>query len=155
MIAATVLAATLLQPAGDTTWWRTKGAEVIQEADQNVCALFVFEQKDAVGFFWDKAGLTGIAFFNEQWNFSPSESRVAVRIGNNWISENGGIDWFRATEKKNALMVPIRYDPAENLLSKATSVSLRRQDGDFSMPLDKTKMPTLLKAVSTCRGRLR
>ena len=155
MIAATVLAATLLQPVGDTTWWRTKGAEVIQEADQNVCALFVFEQKDAVGFFWDKAGLTGIAFFNEQWNFSPSESRVAVRIGNNWISENGGIDWFRATEKKNALMVPIRYDPAENLLSNATSVSLRRQDADFSMPLDKGKMPTLLKAVSACRGRLR
>ena len=155
MIAATVLAATLLQPVGDTTWWRTKGAEVIQEADQNVCALFVFEQKDAVAFFWDKAGLTGIAFFNEQWNFSQSESRVAVRIGNNWISENGGIDWFRATEKKNALMVPIRYDPAENLLSNATSVSLRRQDADFSMPLDKRKMPTLLKAVSACRGHLK
>ena len=155
MIAVTVLAATLLQPVGDTTWWRTKGAEVMQEADQNVCALFVFEQKDAVGFFWDKAGLTSIVFFNEQWNFSPSETRVAVRIGNNWISENGGIDWFRATEKKNALMVPIRYDPVESLLSNATSVSLRRQDADFNMPLDKRKMPTLLKAVSTCRGHLK
>lgn len=29
MIAATVIATTLLQPAGDTTWWRTEGAEVI------------------------------------------------------------------------------------------------------------------------------
>jgi hypothetical protein len=155
MIAAAVLAATLLQPVGDTTWWHTKGAEVMQEADQNVCALFVFERKDAVGFFWDKAGLTSIVFFNEQWNFSPSETKVAVRIGNNWISEKGGMDWFRATEKKNALMVPIRYDPVENLLSNATSVSLRRQDADFNMPLDKSKMPTLLKAVSACRGHLK
>ena len=87
----------------------------MQEADQNVCALFVFQQKDAaVGFFWDKAGLTSIVFFNEQWNFPPSETTVAVRIGNNWISENGGIDWFQATEKKNALVVPIRYDPVES-----------------------------------------
>ena len=65
------------------------------------------------------------------------------------------MDWFQATEKKNALMVPIRYDPVESLLSNATSVSLRRQDADFNMPLDKTKMPTLLKAVSTCRSHLK
>jgi hypothetical protein len=155
MLAATVLAATLLQPVGDTTWWRTKGAEVIQEAGQNVCALFVFEQKDAVGFFWDKAGLTSIVFFNEQWNFSPSETKVAVRIGSNWISENGGVDWFRATEKKNALLVPIRYDPVETLLRNATSVSLRRQDADFNVPLDKKKMPSLLNAVSNCRRHLK
>ena len=101
MITAMVLAATLLQPIRDKTWRRTEGAEVMQEADQNVCALFVFQQKDAaVGFFWDKAGLTSIVFFNEQWNFPPSETTVAVRIGNNWISENGGIDWFQATEKE-------------------------------------------------------
>ena len=78
MIAAAVLATTLLQPVGDTTWWRTEGAEVMQEADQNVCVLFSFQQKDAVGFFWDKVGLTSIVFFNEQWNFSPSETTVAV-----------------------------------------------------------------------------
>ena len=155
MIAATVLAATLLQPVGDTTWWRTQGAEVLQEANQNVCALFVFQQKDAVGFFWEKAGLSGIVFFNEQWNFSPSETKVAVRIGSNWIGQNGDIDWFQATEKKNALMVPVRYDPVESLLSNATSVSLRRKDADFNMPLDKSKMPKLLEAVATCRKHLK
>jgi hypothetical protein len=161
MLAAAILATalsatTLLQPIGDTTWWRIKGAEVMQKADQNVCALFVFQQPDAaVGFFWDKAGLSSIVFFNEQWNFSPSETRVAVRIGSNWISENGGIDWFQATEKKNALMVPIRYDPVERLLSRATSVSLRHQDADFNLPLDKRKMPKLLKKVATCRKHLK
>ena len=155
MIAAAVLATTLLQPIGDTTWWRTDGAEVMQEADQNVCVLFSFQEKDAVGFFWDKAGLTSIVFFNEQWNFAPSETTVAVRIGNNWISENGGIDWLRATEKKNALMVPVRYDPVDSLLSNATSISLRRQDADFNLSLDKTKMPKLLEAVATCRKHLK
>ena len=156
MIAAAVLATTLLQPVGDTTWWRTDGAEVMQEADQNVCALFVFQQKEAaVGFFWDKAGLTSIVFFNEQWNFAPSETTVAVRIGNNWISENGGIDWLRATEKKNALMVPVRYDPVDSLLSNATSISLHRQDADFSLSLDKKKMPKLLEAVAACRKHLK
>jgi hypothetical protein len=155
MIAAAVLATTLFQPVGDTTWWRTEGAEVMQEADQNVCALFSFQQKDAVGFFWDKAGLTSIVFFNEQWDFSPNETTVAVRIGNKWVSQNGGIDWLRATEKKNALMVPIRYDPVDSLLSTATSISLRRHDADFNLPLDKSKMPKLLKAVATCRKHLR
>jgi hypothetical protein len=156
MITTMVLAATLLQPIGDKTWRRTEGAEVMQEADQNVCALFVFQQKDtAVGFFWDKAGLTSIVFFNEQWNFPPSETTVAVRIGNNWISENGGIDWFQATEKNNALAVPIRYHRVESLLTNATSVSLRRQDADVNMPLDKIKMRKLLKAVATCRKHLK
>ena len=41
--------------------------------------------------------------------------------------------------RKNALTVPIRYDLAENLLNNATSVSLRRQDADFNMPLDKRR----------------
>ena len=43
MITAAVLATTLFQPVRDTTWWRIKGAEVMQEADQNVCVLFVFQ----------------------------------------------------------------------------------------------------------------
>jgi hypothetical protein len=155
MIAAAVLATTLLQPVSETIWWSTDGAEVMQEADQNVCVLFSFQQKEAVSFFWDKAGLTSIVFFNEQWNFARSETTVAVRIGNNWISENGGIDWFRATEKKNAIMVPVRYDPVDSLLSNATSISLRRQDAEFNLPLDKTKMPKLLEAVATCRKHLK
>ena len=107
------------------------------------------------GFFWDKAGLTSIVFFNEQWDFSPSETKVAVRIDNNWISKNGGIDWIQATEKKNALMVPVRYDPVDSLLRNATSISLHRQDADFNLPLDKKKMPKLLKAVATCRKHLK
>jgi hypothetical protein len=155
MIAAAVLATTLLQPVSETIWWRTDGAEVMQEADQNVCVLFSFQQKEAVGFFCENAGLTSIVFFNEQWNFAPSETTVAVRIGNNWISENGGIDWFRATEKKNAIMVPVRYDPVDSLLSNATSISLRRQDAEFNLPLDKTRMPKLLEAVATCRKHLK
>jgi hypothetical protein len=155
MITAMLLATALLQPVGDTTWLRTEGAEVMWESDQNVCALFIFQESDAVGFFWNKTGPTSIVFFNEQWDFSPSETRVAVRIGNNWMSKNGEIDWFQAAEKKNALMVPIRYHHVESLLSKADSVSLRRQGADFELPLDKRKMPRLLKAVATCRKHLK
>ena len=87
--------------------------------------------------------------------FLAEPDKGCSRIGSNWISENGGIDWFQATEKKNALMVPIRYDPVESLLNNATSVSLRRQDADFNMPLDKGKMQKLLKAVATCRKHLK
>jgi hypothetical protein len=36
MIAAALLAASLLQPVGKITWWRTEGAEAIQEADQRM-----------------------------------------------------------------------------------------------------------------------
>ena len=79
MITAMLLATALLQPVGDTTWLRTEGAEVMWESDQNVCALFIFQESDAVGFFWNKTGPTSIVFFNEQWDFSPSETRVAVR----------------------------------------------------------------------------
>ena len=154
MIAATILAATLLQPAGDTTWWRTEGAGVVQESEQNVCALFVFQQKYAVSFLWDKTALTGMVFFNEQWNFPPSETRVAVRIGSYWISEKADIGWFPAIEEKTTLMVPIRYYSVESLLSNANSVSLRHQDADLDIPLDKTKMPKLLEAVAACRRHL-
>jgi hypothetical protein len=52
-------------------------------------------------------------------------------------------------------MVPIRYDPVERLLNRATSVSLRHQDADFNLPLDKKKMPKLLKKVATCRKHLK
>jgi hypothetical protein len=154
MIAAAVLATTLLQPANETTWWRTEGAEVSQESNLNVCALFVFRQEKAVGFLWDKDALTGIMFLNEKWNFKPSETRAAVRIGDHWISETADIDWFQATEQRNTMMVPIRYYPVESLLRRADSVSLRGQDGDFDVPLDRGKMPRLLDAVTTCRQHL-
>ena len=150
MIAAAILASSLLQPVGSTIWWRTEGAEVIQEADQNACALFVFQQKDAVGFMWDRDAFTGIVFFNLQWNFRPSETRVAISIGREWISASRDVDWFKATEQQNILAVPIRYYPVENLLGRANSVMLRHDGADFSLPLDRTKMPKLLTAVIEC-----
>lgn len=107
-----------------------------------------------MGFLWDKTALSGLVFFSQQWNFSPNNTKVSVRIGNNLISENGDIDWFRATEDQNTMMVPIRYYPVENLLSNATSVSLRHQDADLNIPLDKAKMPKLLESVATCRRHL-
>jgi hypothetical protein len=154
MIAAAILASSLLLPVGNTTWWRTEGAEVIQEADQNACALFVFQRGDAVGFMWDKVALTGIVFFNDKWNFSPSETRAAVRIGRDWVSATPDVEWFRATEQKNALVVPIRYYPVERLLNNANSVTLRHDGADFNVPLDRTKMPKLLAAAVECRNHL-
>jgi hypothetical protein len=156
MIIASVIAAatTLMQPADDTTWWRTKGAEVIQETGQNVCALFFFQRENAVGFLWDKSALTGVVFFNERWSFEPGETRAAVRIGDNWIADNAGIDWFRATVEKDALMVPIRYYPVESMLKNASVVSVRHQNSEFEVQVDKAKMPKLLEAVTTCRQHL-
>jgi hypothetical protein len=87
--------------------------------------------------------------------FFAERDNGCSRIGNNWISQNGGIDWLRATEQKNALMIPVRYDPVDSLLSNATSISLHRQDADFNLALDKKKMPKLLKAVATCRKHLK
>jgi len=154
MIAAAVLATALLQPANEITWWRTDGAEVTQQPNLNVCALFFFRSEKAVGFLWDKNALAGIMFLNEKWDFRPSETRAAVRIGNSWISENDGIDWFQAAEQRNTMIVRIRYYPVESLLREADSVSLRRQDGDVDIQLDRGKTPRLLEAVTACRKHL-
>lgn len=154
MLAATVLATALLQPTGDTVWWRTQGAEVSQQSDQNVCSLYVFKPEKAVGFMWDKKAFTGLVFFDEKWNFKASETKAAVRIDNRWISANSDADWFRATEEKNALMVPIRYYPVENLLRHAGSVSVRHQTGELDIALDPQRMPQLLDAVDNCRRHL-
>ncbi len=153
MIAAAAIASTLLYPIGDTTWWRTDGAEVTQESDQNACALFFFRQQNAVGFLWDKTALTGIVFFNEGWNFAPHETQAAIRIGDYWISKTSGIDWLPATEESNALMVPVRYS-VEPLLKGADAISVRHQNVDFSITVDKKKIPKLLAAVTTCRQHL-
>ena len=154
MLAASIISATLLQPIGDTVWWRTEGAEVTQQSDQKVCSLFVFQPAKAVGFLWDKKAFAGVVFFNDKWDFRPSETQAAVRIGDRWISENSDVDWFRATEEKNALMVPIRFYPVESLLRNAGSVSLRHEDADLDLLFDKRKMPQLLDAVDNCRRHL-
>jgi hypothetical protein len=156
MIAAiAVLASTLLQPVGYTTWWNTGASEVIEITEQNLCALYVSQPKGSVGFIWERTALAGIVFQDDGWNFTPRKTAAAVRVGSTWISENGEPDWFEATENKDAVTVPLRYFPVESLLSNADSVSLRRGSGDVEIPLDKTKMPKLLQAVVTCRQHLK
>lgn len=154
MIAATIIAATLLQPANDTIWWKTEGAEVSQQGDQKICSLFVFESRKAVDFMWDSKAFVGFVFFNEKWNFEPSETKAAVRVGDRWISGDSGLDWFQATQEKNALMVTIRYYPVESLLRNAGSVLIRHQESDVDIDLDPKKMPQLLSAVENCRKHL-
>lgn len=156
MIAAiAVLAAALIQPVGYTTWWSTGSAQVIEISDQNLCALYVSQSKSSVGFLWDRTALAGIVFQDDTWNFPPRKTEAAVRVGSTWISENAEPDWFEAIENKDAITVTLRYFPLESLLSNAGSVSLHRGGGDLDVPLDKTKMPKLLQAVSTCRQHLK
>ncbi len=155
MIAATILVTALLEPAGNTTWWRTDGAAVIQQSDRDVCALYVFQQRDAVSFLWDKAALSDIVFFKNDWNFAPASTKVEIRIGTNWISGDADRQELQATEADNALLVHIHRYPVESLLRSAGSVSLRHSGGELNIPLDKTKMAKLLQATETCREHLR
>ncbi len=156
MIAATVvLAAALFHPVGYTTWWSTEGAKVIEISEQNLCALYIAQPKTSVGFLWDRAALQGIVFQDDDWNFPARKSEAAIRIGSTWISENGEPDWFEDSEDKDAITVTLRYFPVESLLSKASSVSLHRGEGDLNIALDKTKMPRLLQALVTCRQHLK
>jgi hypothetical protein len=155
MIAAIAVLAALLQPVGYTTWWSTGGAQVIEISEQNLCALYVSQSKNSVGFLWDRTALAGIVFQNDEWNFPPRQTEAAVRVGSTWISANTEPDWFEAIENKDAITVTLRYFPVESLLSNAGSVSLHRGSGDLDVPLDKTKMPKLLQAVSTCRQHLK
>lgn len=155
MIVAMLFVTTLVQPAADTNWWSTDGAKVAQIAEQNTCALYVFQQKVSVGFLWDKTALAGVVFVHEEWKSPPRETEAAVRIGGTWISAGSGIEWFAATEEKDAVMIPIRYYPVEALLSTASSVSLRHDGAELSIPLDKTKMRSLLQAVANCRRHLK
>jgi hypothetical protein len=150
-----LLATALVQPVAYTTWWSTDGAKVTQLPEQNLCALNVFQRKESVGFLWDKTALAGIVFLNDAWNFAPKETKVALRIGLTWINGSADVDWFPATEEKDALMVPMRHYPVEDLLSHAGSVSVRRQGAGLDIALDKSKMPKLLEAVAACRQHLR
>jgi hypothetical protein len=104
---------------------------------------------------WDKAALTGIVFSNDKWNFTQSETRAAVRIGRDWVNASTDVEWFRATEQRNTLVVPIRYYPVERLLNHANSVTLRHDGADYNVPLDRTKMRRSYwrqrsSAASTC-----
>jgi hypothetical protein len=156
MIAAiALLSAALFQPVGYTTWWNTGGAKVIQISEQNLCALYVSQQKSSVGFLWDRTALAGIVFQDDGWDFPPRKTEAAVRVGSTWISDSTEPDWFEASESKDAIAVTLRYFPVESLLSNAGSVSLRRDGGDLDIPLDRTKMPKLLQAVTTCRQHLK
>lgn len=156
MIAATVvLATTLFQPVDYVTWWNTDGAKVIQISDQNLCTLYISQPTSSVGFLWDRTALAGIVFQDDGWNFPPRRTEAAIRVGSTWISGNTEPDWFEATENKDAITITLRYFPVESLLSKAGSVSLRRDGGDLDIPLDKTKMPKLLQGVEACRQHLK
>jgi hypothetical protein len=156
MIAAiAVLSAALFQPVGYTTWWNTEGARVIQISEQNLCALYVSQQKSSVGFLWDKTALAGIVFQDDGWDFPPRKTEAAIRVGSTWISDSTEPDWFEASESKDAIAVTLRYFPVESLLSNAGSVSLRRDGGDLDIPLDRSKMPKLLQAVVACRQHLK
>ncbi len=155
MISTFVLAVALIQPAAYTTWWITQGAKVIQVPEQNLCTLYISQQKGSVGFLWDRTALAGIVFQDDEWDFPPRQTKAAVRIGSTWVSGNTDIDWFEATENKDEIVVPLRYFPVESLLSNAGSVLLHRDGADLNVSLDKAKMPKLLDAVQTCRQHLK
>jgi|SRR6516162_8385534 hypothetical protein len=155
MISTAILAAALIQTAAYTTWWSTEGARVIQVAGQNLCTLYIAEQKRSVGFLWDRSALAGIVFQDDEWDFPPRQTKAAVRIGTTWVSGSSDIDWFEATESKDEVVVPLRYFPVESLLSTAGSVSLHRDGTDLNVSLDKAKMPKLLDAVQNCRQHLK
>jgi hypothetical protein len=155
MISIAVLAAALIQPVANTTWWSTEGAKVIQVSGQNLCTLYISQQKRSVGFLWDRSALAGIVFQDDEWDFAPRQTRAAVRIDTTWVSGNTDIDWFEATESKDEIIVPIRYFPVESLLSTAGSVLLHRDGTDINVSLDKAKMPKLLEAVQNCRQHLK
>jgi hypothetical protein len=149
-----LLAAALLQP-GFTTWWTTDNAKVVELPDQSLCALYVTQQKNSVGFLWDRNALAGVVFQDDAWNFPPAKTAAAVRVGSTWISDSTQPDWFDATENKDLVVVTLRYFPVESLLSNAGSVSLRRNGGDLDIRLDKAKMPKLLQALVQCRQHLK
>lgn len=84
---------------------------------------------------WDKTAFAGIVLSNDKWNFAPGDTRVAIPIGGDWISASSDNDWFRATEQKNVLLVPIRHYPVESLLNHANSITLRHHSAELSVPL--------------------
>src|SRR5262252_6664294 len=86
MISTALLAAALMQPDANTNWWSTEGAKVIQVSGQNLCTLYIAQQKRSVGFLWDRSALAGIVFQDDQWDFPPRQTKAAVRIGSTWVS---------------------------------------------------------------------
>jgi hypothetical protein len=163
-LAVVILATTLAAPGqadvtGETDWWRTQGAAVVEFADPalgHVCSLFFYGPKTAAVLTWPRSGDAEIGLYNSDWHFPPDQQvGLAVSIGDTWLgqSTNNTPTDLTAVTNGDHLSIAVQQ-PLLPLLQNADRITVKVADQDMSVAVASFRLPKLLDAVHRCRTAL-
>lgn len=140
---------------GETIWWRTTDAAVV-EFNHNRCTMLLYNARHAFAFTWRRSS-TALDVEDPAGRF-PSSPKIpaAVRIGDTWLGHPRHPGELNRTAIGDTRFRFITLDqPLEPLLAKSRSVTLHLAARDATVLIDHTKMPALLRALAKCRRVIR
>ncbi len=152
--------------AGDTAddltiWWRTQGAEVVghrTDTGEKACSLVMYHDDDVLLFMWRKAENPSLFIQHPGWRFGDRAGTAKVEIAVGRASSGpGGVatqlpvvdyrDWIRA-----------RLDrPIADILPSEREITVdfpNGQAGGVSFPIDRSRMPAVMRGVQRCKAAL-
>lgn len=143
------------QHKGETIWWRTSGAAVV-EFNRERCAMLLYNSQNAFVFTWRRSGTTLSVEDNAGGFPSSREIPAAVQIGRTWLGNPAHEGELNLTATGDNVFRAITLtQPAEPLLAETRSIKLRLAVGGVQIRVDHGKMPALLRAVKKCRRVIR
>jgi hypothetical protein len=137
-------------------WWRTENAAVVSRIVDNVsvCSLFLYNNDNAVVISWGRDASVALSFNSTSWQFRSAEQiPVAVAIGDAWLGRAGQstVPSLMATANQDWLSVSLQQS-IDDLLPRATTITLKAPSHDLSFDIDRSKMSKLLLAEKRCRS---
>ncbi len=144
------------EPADDlTVWWRTQGAEVVEhrtDAGEKACSLVMYHDDDVLLFMWRKDAQPSLFVEHPAWRFGEREGVAKAEIAVDRTSAAQLLavdyrDWIR-----------IRLDqPIADLLPRERQITINFPNGQasgVSFPIDRSRMPGIMRGVRRCRDAL-
>jgi hypothetical protein len=140
-------------------WWHEKGAAVVEHEyarNETACSLFLYNKDQAVVVTWGYTDAKEISFFDKEWHFQTSQLvAVDVQVGNTWLHGpvDPGAPGLMGSANRDQVSVPVQQ-PLEELLRKATRISVKLADRAMSINVESHRMAARMRAVERCRGVL-
>jgi hypothetical protein len=149
----------LAQHSRHRDWWHEKGAAVVEHdyaRNETACSLFLYNKDQAVVVTWGYMGVKEICFFDKEWHFQTSQPvAVDVQVGDTWLHApvDPGAPGLMGSANQDQVSVPVQQ-PLEELLRKATQISVKLGDRTMSINVENRRMAARMRAVERCRGML-
>ncbi len=167
-VAAAFVAAGCRRSAAETdptVWWRTHGAEVVEQHNtddgERACSLVMSDGDNAVVFMWRKNAGTSMFVQHPGWRFGNSEgvAQVEIQIGDVWLGGAvDGSDGPRLLAVDYQSWVRAHVDqPVADLLLTQPEIRVVFPGGQaegLSFPLNRSKMPALVRALKKCQAAI-